>query len=115
MRKLLAVVAVAAFLGTTGLVLAQDTTAPVSHRVHRLRPRKRLKNQHARIKQGKKNGTINSQEASQLKGEGKDINQERKADLKKDGGKLDAADRHSLETQEDARSKEIYQDKHDGN
>jgi hypothetical protein len=59
-----------------------------------------------------KNGTITKAEHKQLAQEGKEINQERKADLAKDGGKLTKSDRKTLETKLNQRSKEIYQDKH---
>jgi hypothetical protein len=79
---------------------------------HALSPKKRLKNQRKRIKQGEKNGTITKDEAKQLHQEGKEINQERKADLAKDGGKLTKDDRKDLEGKLDQRSQEIYNDKH---
>jgi len=126
MNKFIAVTALVAFVGSAQLAMAKGGAAASSSTggstantgtgtgkgVHKLSPKKRLKIQHARIKQGVKNGTISQSEHQQLATEGKAINQERKADLAKDGGKLSATDRHTLETQEDQRSKEIYNDKH---
>ena len=77
-----------------------------------MKPKARLKRQHNRIKQGVKSGKISKAQHKQLAQEGKDINQERKADLAKDGGTLDKSDRKALESQENLRSKQIYQDKH---
>jgi hypothetical protein len=74
-------------------------------------PKARLKRQHKRIRQGVKSGKISKSEHKQLAQEGKDINQERKADLAKDGGKLDNKDRQNLESQENLRSEQIKQDK----
>jgi hypothetical protein len=97
-----------AFLGTVGLAMAQDANG----KNPAMSPKARLQRQHKRIKKGVKNGTITPAEHKQLAQEGKDINQQRKADLKKDGGKLTKKDRDSLEAQENLRSKQINQDKH---
>jgi hypothetical protein len=107
MKKLIVVLCGLFFLGATGLALAQDANG----KNPAMSPKARLKRQHKRIKQGVKNGTINKSEHKQLAQEGKDINQERKADLAKDGGKLDKSDRKSLESQENLRSEQIKQDK----
>ena len=115
MKRILSMLLAASFLMVSGLAMAQDagSTAPAAGtpKVHRASPKRRLKRQHKRIKQGEKNGTIDKSEAKQLHQEGKDINNERKADLKNDGGKLTPADSKDLEKQEDQRSKEIKQDK----
>jgi len=94
------------FVGSTGLAFAQSTGAD------KIRPKKRLKIQRKRIKQGIKDGTISKSEAQTLHQEGVSINQERKADLKADGGKLTTADKQKLEGELDQRSKQIYDDKH---
>jgi hypothetical protein len=104
MKKAILVLSALFFLGATGLATAQVG--------HPMSPKHRLIRQHVRIKQGVKDGTISPAEQQKLAQEGQQINQERKADLAKDGGKLTPADRASLEAQENARSKEIYQDKH---
>jgi hypothetical protein len=108
MKKLLVVLCGVFFLGATGLALAQDANG----KNPAMSPKARLVRQHKRIKKGVKNGTITPAEHKQLAQEGKDINQERKADLKKDGGKLTKKDRADLESKENLRSKQIEQDKH---
>ena len=116
MKKFLAVTALVAFIGSTQLAMAAGTAAAPStgggKGVHSVSPKKRLKIQKKRIKQGVKNGTISKDQATQLHQEGKEINQERKADLAKDGGKLTKDDRKDLEGKLDQRSKEIHDDKH---
>ncbi len=107
MKKLLAAAMILFFVGANGLALAQDANG----KNPAMSPKARLKRQHRRIKQGVKSGKISKSEHKQLAQEGKDINQERKADLAKDGGKLDNSDRKSLESQENLRSEQIKQDK----
>jgi len=110
MKKLLALLMAVLFVGSAGLSFAQ-TTGAADH----IRPKKRLKIQRHRIKEGVKNGTISKDEAKQLRQEGASINQERKQDLKNDGGKLTTADKQKLEGELDQRSKEIKDDKHPAN
>jgi hypothetical protein len=107
MKKLLAAAMILFFVGANGLALAQDAHG----KNPAMSPKARLKRQHRRIKQGVKSGKISKSEHKQLAQEGKDINQERKADLAKDGGKLDNSDRQNLESQENLRSEQIKQDK----
>ncbi len=108
MKKSVVILSALFFVGAVGLGLAQD--AGGKH--PKMSPKARLKRQHKRIQQGVKDGTITPAEHKQLAQEGKDINQERKADLAKDGGKLTSSDRQNLESQENLRSEQIYQDKH---
>ena len=115
MKKFLAVLMSLAFVVVAQSSLAKGTGAGAGKGTHKASPKKRLKRQHARIKEGIKDGTINKDEAKQLHQEGREINQERKADLAKDGGKLSPEDRKDLEGKLDQRSKEIYQDKHNDN
>ncbi len=107
MKKSVVVLSALFLLGATSLGLAQDAGG----KNPKMSPKARLKRQHKRIKQGVKNGTITPAEHKQLAQEGKDINQERKADLAKDGGKLTNSDRQNLESQENLRSEQISQDK----
>ncbi len=108
MKKILVVLCALFFVGATGLAMAQDANG---HNPG-MSPKHRLKRQHRRIENGVKSGKISKGEHKQLAQEGKDINQERKADLAKDGGKLDKSDRKNLESQENLRSEQIHQDKH---
>lgn len=107
MKKFLALMTAVAFLFTVGSAMAKGAKG-----AYKISPKQRLKNQHKRIKDGVEDGTITKDEHKKLAEEGKEINQERKADLAKDGRKLTKQDRHDLEQKLDSRSKEIYQDKH---
>ncbi len=107
MKKIIVVLCALFFVGATGLAMAQDANG---HNPA-MSPKARLKRQHNRIKNGVKSGKISKSQHKQLAQEGKDINQERKADIAKDGGKLDKSDRKSLESQENLRSEQIHQDK----
>lgn len=107
MKKIFA--AVALFLAaTTGLAFAQDANGNNPA----MSPKARLERQHARIKAGEKNGTISKKEHRQLAKEGRKINRQRKRDLRKDGGKLTNQDRAKLEKEENGRSQQINNDKH---
>ncbi len=107
MRKLIVVLCGLFFIGATGLALAQDANG----KNPAMSPKARLKRQHKRIANGVKSGKISKAQHKQLAQEGKDINQERKADLAANGGKMDKSDRKSLESQENLRSEQIKQDK----
>ena len=101
MRNLTVALATALFIGSMGFAIADDMS-----------PKDRLENQHDRVQQGVGNGSISKKEHRKLARQGRKINQERKRDLRKDGGKLDKSDRRKLEHQENKRSNEIYNDKH---
>jgi len=107
MKKTLTVLMALFMLGTIGHAFAQDRNGKNPS----MSPKHRLTRQHRRIKNGVKSGKISKSQHQQLAQEGKDINQERKADLSKDGGKLDQSDRKNLESQENLRSEQIHQDK----
>ncbi len=108
MKKSLVILCALFFLGSMGVSMAQDANG----KNPAMSPKAREVRQHARIKQGVKNGTISKSQHKQLAKQGKAINQERKADKAADGGKLDKSDRQNIEKQQNARSKEIYDDKH---
>jgi hypothetical protein len=106
MKKSLVVLSILLFLGA-GVSMAQDKNG----KNPKMSPKARLARQHARIKAGVKSGKISKAQHKQLAQEGKDINQERKADLAKNGGKLTNSERQNLESQENLRSEQIKQDK----
>ena len=108
MKKSLVVLVALMLLGVTVMSYAQDKNG----KNPAMSPKARLARQHKRIKNGVKSGKINKAQHKQLAQEGKDINQERKADLAANGGKMPQADRQNLESQENLRSQQIEQDKH---
>ena len=101
MKKFPVVLAAALFAGSLGLAIADDMS-----------PKERLNNQHERIEQGVHNGTVSKAEHRKLARQGRHINRQRKRDLRKDGGTLDQKNRRKLEKEENHRSNEIYNDKH---
>jgi hypothetical protein len=107
MKKTLAVLMALFLLGTTGYSFAQDAHG----KNPAMSPKHRLKRQHRRIRNGVKSGKISKSQHKQLAQEGKDINQERKADLAANDGKMTNSDRQQLESQENLRSEQIHQDK----
>ena len=103
MKKSLVTLVALILLATTGFSFAQDKNGSNPA----MSPKARLARQHARIK----NGTITKSQHKQLAQQGKAINQQRKADLAANGGKMPQSDRAQLEHEENARSKEITADK----
>jgi hypothetical protein len=77
--------------------------AEVNHRLH---------NQNERIKEGLKSGKLTPQQAKQLHQEDKQIHQEERQDASQDGGHITAAEKQQLNQQENAVSKQIFQEKH---
>ena len=108
MKKSLALLTVLFLASSIGFTFAQDANGNNPG----MSPKARLIRQHARIKEGVKDGSISPKEHRQLARQGRRINRERRRDLRKDGGKLNDADRAKLERQENFRSGEIAADKH---
>ena len=76
---------------------------------------KRLNNQHRRIHQGVKNGTLTKQEAAQFRGKDRQIRQEERSMASQNGGHITKTEQKALNQQENAESKQIHQEKHDSN
>lgn len=74
----------------------------------------RRENQHDRIQQGVKNGSINKHELNQLHREGHAIHTEERAMRRADHGHLTKTDQRVLNRQQNARSRQIFRDKHNG-
>ncbi|MGA9110830.1 MAG: hypothetical protein WB290_11085 [Smithella sp.] len=73
---------------------------------------KRLKNQNRRINQGVKNGQLNKQQARQLHKEDHQIRQEERDMASQNGGHITKQEKKTLNQQENAASKQIYDEKH---
>lgn len=72
----------------------------------------RLENQQDRINQGIKSGELTRKEAGNLEAKDARIKNNERFDRKKDGGKLTAAQKASLNKQLNRTSRTIYKDKH---
>jgi len=75
----------------------------------------RRENQQKRISQGIASGQLTAGEASNLENKESQLNHEETDMRKLDNGHLTKADRATLQQQQNQLSKQIYQDKHNGN
>ena len=73
---------------------------------------KRLRNQNRRINQGVKSGELNKQQARQLHKEDRQIRQEERDMASQNGGHITKQEQKTLNQQENAASKQIYNEKH---
>ncbi|MGB8632620.1 MAG: hypothetical protein WCD69_25140 [Xanthobacteraceae bacterium] len=72
----------------------------------------RVDNQRARIDQGIKNGTLDKQQAQQLRANDRAIKQQEHADVKANGGYLTGAQQKQINHEENANSQMIRDEKH---
>ena len=72
----------------------------------------RVDNQRERINQGLKNGTLNKQEAQQMRANDRAIKQQEHADVKANGGYLTGAQQKQINQEENANSQLIHDEKH---
>jgi CRISPR/Cas system-associated endoribonuclease Cas2 len=73
---------------------------------------KRLKNQNRRINQGVKNGELTKKQARKLHKEDHQIRQEERDMASQNGGHITKQEQKTLNQQENATSKQIYNEKH---
>ena len=72
----------------------------------------RVDNQRARIDQGLKNGTLDKQQAQQLRANDRAIKQQEHADVKANGGYLTGAQQKQINQEENANSHMVHDEKH---
>jgi hypothetical protein len=72
----------------------------------------RVDNQRERINQGLKNGTLDKQQAQQLRANDRAIKQQEHADVKANGGYLTGAQKKQINQEENANSQMIRDEKH---
>jgi ABC-type siderophore export system fused ATPase/permease subunit len=94
------------------LPVVQAQTQWQKNHPRRAEVNKRLKNQNRRINQGVKNGTLNRQQAGQLHKEDRQIRQEERDMASQNGGHITKQEKKTLNQQENAASKQIYDEKH---
>jgi len=92
------------------LPAAAQTSNPPAHPPATINQRK--ENQQDRIANGVASGQLTAGEAANLEKKESNLNKEEKLMRSEDGGKLTGADRKVLNQQQNALSKQIYQDKH---
>ena len=111
----------AALLLTGTVALAQDastpntTTTPSSTPTPQPTVRQRKENQQDRIANGVKSGQLTAGETANLETKEAAINGETRADRAANGGKLTPAEKQQINEQQNQLSKQIYDDKHNGN
>lgn len=73
---------------------------------------KRLNNQNKRVRQGVKNGTLTKQQAAQLHKDDHQVRQEERDMASQNGGHITKQEQKTLNQQENANSKQIFDEKH---
>ncbi len=115
MKKMKTIASLFAVLTVSGLALAGTGHAEDQwQRNHqgRVHINHRLKNQDRRINQGVRDHQLNGAEANQLHAEDRSIYNQERQDAAADGGHLTGAERHQINQEENAESRQIYQDRH---
>ena len=79
--------------------------AEVNHRLHR---------QNRRINAGLRHGQLNAGEAAQLHSEDQSIRNQERADAAAHNGHITRSERHQLNQEENAESRQIHEERHDG-
>jgi len=74
----------------------------------------RLRRQDRRINQGIRRGQINPNEAQQLRQEDSSIRNQERTDASANNGHLTGGERRQINREENAESRQIYQDRHNG-
>lgn len=72
----------------------------------------RLHNQNQRIKEGRQSGKLSQAQAQSLHQEDRQIRTEERADAAQNGSHITKAEQKQLNQQENAASKQIFQEKH---
>lgn len=73
----------------------------------------RAKNQHNRIQQGVRNGSLTKPEAARLRRQQREIRRDVRQD-RRDGGRLTKLERKQAKREQNQASRRIYRQKHDG-
>jgi hypothetical protein len=114
MRKIVSTLLSLLFMGTTGLALAQTTTAPAMHphpRIHEVRTR--IADQYARIKAGLKSGKLTEDQAKALRVQLKAVHDQMMADFQTNGKRELTEDQlKQLNQMLDENSSTIHEEKH---
>ncbi len=72
----------------------------------------RVRRQDRRINQGLRHGQLNANQANQLRAEDQSIHNQEIQDAEGDHGHITGAERRQLNREENAESRQIYQDRH---
>ena len=102
----------ASLLLAPAAIFAQTTPAPTTTKPPTINERKT--DQQDRIANGVKSGQLTAGETSHLEKQEAGINKEESGMRAQDNGKLTKQDRKTLTKQQNAESRRIYRDKHNG-
>jgi hypothetical protein len=104
------------YLVLAATLVAMPATAALAQTTHYERHHiaQRKANQQARIAQGVRSGQMTPRETAHVEHQEAAINHEERAMRAQDNGHLTAGDRHVLAQQQNAESRRIYRDKHNG-
>ena len=112
MRAFAKVATVTMAAGLLALTSAGASASWASHHPRRVEVNHRLGNQNYRIDRDLRDGSLNGAEAHQLHSEDRTIRREERFDASLDGGHITKADQRSLNQQENAVSRQIYDESH---
>jgi len=101
-------------LAATLVALPASSALAQTTRYERHHVAQRKVNQQERIGQGVRSGQLTPRETAHLERQEGAINREERAMRAQDNGHLTAGDRHLLARQQNAESRRIYLDKHNG-
>lgn len=101
-------------LAATLAALPASSALAQTNRYERHHINQRKENQQDRIAQGVRSGQMTPRETAHVEHQEAAINREERAMRAQDNGHLTAGDRHLLARQQNAESRRIYRDKHNG-
>jgi hypothetical protein len=104
-----------AVLMAGGVALAQSSSTSSQSSQSQPTVAQRKENQQDRIANGVQSGQLTAGETGNLESKEAAINQETRADRAANGGKLTSGEKQQINQQQNQLSKQIYQDKHNGN
>jgi len=110
--KIIGITILVAVFSLASLPAAQAETQWQKDHPRRTQVNKRLKNQNRRINQGVKKGELTKQQATKLHKEDHQIRQEERDMASQNGGHITKQEQKTLNQQENAVSKQIYDEKH---
>jgi len=110
--KIIGVTILVALFSMASFPAAQAETQWQKDHPRRAQVNKRLKNQNRRINQGVKQGELTKQQATKLHKEDRQVRQEERDMASQNGGHITKQEQKTLNQQENAISKQIYNEKH---
>jgi hypothetical protein len=116
MKRTRTIVSILTALTLSGFMFAGIGHADEWHDHHprRVQVNHRLRHQNRRINAGLRHGKLNGEEAAQLHSEDQSIRNQEREDAAANNGHITRRERHQLNQEENAESRQIHQDRHNG-